>query len=130
MNDLGPSELSRHRMRTLEVLKPWAMSGVWAHAGTRIPIEKITDESFLEVQKNAELWAKSGVNYNLLGVMPVDMVDFDLDVRLKDAPATRGPDWSAEDKAGALEIFRTFRQSLETIQGFDCRSVFGRASLE
>ena len=132
MNDLGPitpSDLSRHRVRTLEVLKPWGMSGLWAHAGTRVPIDKISEASFLAMQKDAELWVKNGLSYNLLGVMPPDMVDLDLDVRVKDAPSTRGPDWSSEDRAGADDMFRTFRQSLQTMPGFDCRSVFGRASL-
>ena len=132
MNDLGPimpSDLSRHRARTLEVLKPWGMSGLWAHAGTRVPIEKISEAAFLAVQRDSELWAKNSLSYNLLGLMPQDMVDFDLDVRVKDKPSTRGPDWSAEDRAGADDMFRTFLQSLKTIEGFDVRSVFGRASL-
>jgi len=127
---LVPSELTRHRQRTLEVLQPWGMSAVWAIPGTRIPVEKITDESFLKVQQNSELWAKQALPYNLLGMLPVDMVDLDLDVRVKDHPATRGPDWSVTDKQGAETIFRTFRESLHTLPGFDFRSVFGRASLD
>ena len=56
-----------------------------------MPIDKISEASFLAVQKDQELWAKNSLSYNLLGVMPQDMVDFDLDVRVKDAPANARP---------------------------------------
>ena len=128
-----PTQLFNHivtqRKRTAEILTPWGLKAVYAHPKSKIPITKITNASLMKVKP--EDWHATALPYNLLGIMPRDMVDFDLDIRVTDEPSTRAPQWTDGERAAVeSEILQPFRDAFkETLGNFDFRAMFGRHSL-
>jgi hypothetical protein len=122
-------EVTRQRRRTVEVLDAWGLKAVYAHPGSKQPVTKITDTVLAKVQPSD--WFHAGASYNLLGIIPRDMVDLDLDIRVKERLDTRAPEWSEEERAAVeLEILTPFREALKWALGlFDFRALLGRASL-
>jgi hypothetical protein len=132
MNDasaFGRDDVIIQRKRVAEVLPAWGLKAVYAHQRSKVPIDKITDAALLKVKPGD--WAEQGLPYNLLGIMPRDMVDFDLDIRVTGEPSTRAPQWSAADIMFANEtILQPFREAFkETLEHFDFRAMFGRNTL-
>ncbi len=131
MNDASAfvADVITQRKRTAEVLPAWGLKAVYAQPRSKVPIDKITDAALLKVKPDD--WAVQELPYNLLGIMPRDMVDFDLDIRVKDEPSSRAPGWSAEELLVVEhEILTPFRDAfMETFEHFDFRSLFGRNTL-
>ena len=129
-----PTQLFNHivtqRRRTAEILTPWGLKAVYAHPKTKIPITKITNASLMKVKP--EDWHATALPYNLLGIMPRDMVDFDLDIRLTDDLKSRAPQWSDGERGAAdAWILAPFREAFKAALGdFDFRAMFGRHSLD
>src|SRR4051812_5204217 len=123
-------DVVRQRRRTVEVLDAWGLKALYAHPGTKRPLTKITDAVVAKVQP-ADWFQGAAANYNLLGILPRDMVDLDLDIRVKEHLETRAPDWSEEERAAVeLELLVPFREAFkETLGAFDFRALFGRQSL-
>ena len=135
MNDASPffvlePHILRQRQRTVEVLDPWGLKAVYGQPRSKRPVEKITDVNLAKVSPTD--WLDKTSNYNLLGILPRDMVDLDLDVRIKSDLNSRAPDWSQEEKNEAERgIFSVFRDALkETLGAFDFRALFGRDGLD
>src|SRR3954449_10693627 len=107
----------RQRRRTVEVLDAWGLKAIYAHPGTKRPLTKITDTTVAKVQP-VDWFQGPAASYNLLGILPRDMVDLDLDIRVKDQLASRAPDWSAEELAAVeLEILTPFREAFKASLG-------------
>jgi hypothetical protein len=123
-------DVVRQRRRTVEVLDAWGLKAIYAHPGTKRPLTKITDTTVAKVQP-ADWFQGAAANYNLLGILPRDMVDLDLDIRVKEHLETRAPDWGEEERATVeLELLAPFREAFrETLGAFDFRALFGRQSL-
>src|SRR3954471_24424886 len=133
MNDvvqfpLSP-EVTQQRRRTIEVLDAWGLKAVYGMPGSKRPVERITEPVLAKVKPDG--WKGSAAKFNLLGILPRDMVDLDLDVRIKDDLASRAPDWSPTELAEVERtIFAPFRDALkECLGAFDFRAMFGRRSL-
>src|SRR5215213_6608380 len=132
MNDASSAfvaDVIAQRKRTAEVLSVWGLKAVYAQPRSKVPIDKITDASLMKVKP--EDWYVRELPYNLLGIMPRDMVDFDLDIRVKDNPSSRAPEWSGPGVMAAhTDILTPFREAFkETLGAFDFRAMFGRDTL-
>jgi hypothetical protein len=131
MNDASAfvADVITQRKRTAEVLPAWGLKAIYAQPRSKVPIDKITDAALLKVKPDD--WAAQELPYNLLGIMPRDMVDFDLDIRVKDEPSSRAPQWSGADILFAdTTILQPFRDAFkETLEHFDFRAMFGRNTL-
>jgi hypothetical protein len=125
MNDvvsfpLSP-EVTQQRRRTIEVLDAWGLKAVYGMPGSKRPVERITEPVLAKVKPDD--WKGSAAKF--------DMVDLDLDVRIKDDLASRAPDWSPTELAEVERtIFAPFRDALkECLGAFDFRAMFGRRTL-
>jgi hypothetical protein len=131
MNDASAfvADVITQRKRTAEVLPAWGLKAVYAQPRSKVPIDKITDAALLKVKPGD--WAGQELPYNLLGIMPRDMVDFDLDIRIKDNLSSRAPQWSGADILFAdTTILQPFREAFkDTLEHFDFRAMFGRNTL-
>jgi hypothetical protein len=123
------TDIIAQRKRTAEVLPAWGLKAVYAQPRSKVPIDKITDQSLMKVKPDD--WALGDMPYNLLGIMPRDMVDFDLDIRVKSDPGSRAPTWTPEEVMSAQQdILQPFREAFkETLGAFDLRAMLGRATL-
>ena len=123
------TDIIAQRKRTAEVLPAWGLKAVYAQPRSKVPIDKITDASLLKVKPDD--WALGDLPYNLLGIMPRDMVDFDLDIRVKNDPGSRAPQWNDDERLIAnADILQPFREAFkETLGDFDFRAMFGRNTL-
>src|SRR3954464_9678089 len=135
MNDVVPfqtlnPDILKQRSRTIEVLDAWGLKAVYGMPGSKRPVERITEPALAKVKPD-EWKGSAAAKFNLLGILPRDMVDLDLDVRIKDDLASRAPDWSPTELAEVERtIFAPFRDALKTSLGnFDFRALFGRRSL-
>ena len=123
--------LFRQRRRTVEIVKGWGLTALYAGHHSRIPIEKITEETGNKVDPTA--WATPGTpqsKLNLLARLSTNLIDLDLDVRLTDDLHARPLQWTPQQRELAEQwFFKPFRAVLIQQLGIDSRNHWGRASL-